>query len=114
MDIPKDWRTNKKTLRASPTDTILGHEDAGGTICIHSLAVHKDYQSNGIGTVLLRSYIQRIRDAHIADKLALLAHDNMRKFYSKHGFDNMGPSQATYGGGGWNNMILELADTAED
>lgn len=61
----------------------------------------------GIGSVLLRSYLQRIKDAKIAVRLALLAHDDMKKFYGRFGFDDMGPSQATFGGGNWNNMVRD-------
>lgn len=105
MDYPKDWKTKKATIPKPGEPEPLGHQDVGGTICIHSLAVNPDYQDLGIGTVLLRSYIQRIKDARIADRLALLAHDDMKKFYGRFGFDDMGKSQATFGGGNWNNMV---------
>lgn len=105
MDFPKDWKTQKTTLPRDDTKEVLGHQEVGGTICIHSLAVMPEYQSMGIGSVLLKSYIQRIKDAKIADRLALLAHDNMKKFYGRFGFDDMGASQCTFGGGNWNNMV---------
>lgn len=111
MDYPRDWKTNKTTLPRPGEKETLGHQEVGGTICIHSLAVRPDYQSMGIGSVLLRSYIQRIKDAKIADRLALLAHDDMKKFYSRFGFDDMGPSQATFGGGNWNNMVRGISSS---
>ncbi|KAK5954921.1 hypothetical protein OHC33_003600 [Knufia fluminis] len=114
MDYPKDWKTNKTTLPKPGEKEALGHQEAGSTICIHSVAVRPDYQSMGVGSVLLRSYIQRIKDAKIADRLALLAHDDMKNFYGRFGFDDMGPSQATFGGGNWNNMILEFSDLQDD
>ncbi|KAK5093901.1 hypothetical protein LTR70_004426 [Exophiala xenobiotica] len=114
MDYPKDWRTNKTTLPRQGETETLGHQEVGGTVCIHSIAVRPDYQSMGIGSVLLRSYLQRIKDAKIADRLALLAHDDMKRFYGRFGFDDMGPSQATFGGGNWNNMILEFSDLQDD
>lgn len=107
MDYPSDWRTNRTTLPGpgqTPSE-VPGHQDVGGTICIHSLAVRPQYQSMGLGSVLLSSYIQRIKDSKIADRLALLAHDDMKKFYGRFGFDDVGPSVATFGGGGWNNMV---------
>ena len=105
MDFPKDWKTDKSTIPKPGEKEPLGHQDVGGTICIHSLAVLPQYQSMGIGSVLLRSYLQRIKDAKIADRLALLAHDEIKKFYGRFGFDDMGPSQATFAGGNWNNMV---------
>lgn len=105
MDYPKDWKTRKATIPKPGEPEPLGHQDVGGTICIHSLAVKPEYQDMGIGSVLIRSYIQRIKDAKIADRLALLAHDDMKKFYGRFGFDDMGTSQATFGGGNWSNMV---------
>lgn len=99
MDYPRDWKTNKSAT--SP----LGHEDTGDTICIHSIAVRKDCQKLGIGSVLVKSYIQRLRDAKVADRLALLAHENTKKFYTRFGFDDMGPSSVTAAGGNWSNMV---------
>lgn len=104
MDYPRDWKSNNKP------STPLGHEETGDTICIHSIAVRKDCQKLGIGSVLLKSYIQRLRDAKVADRLALLAHDNTKKFYARFGFDDMGPSAVTSAGGNWSNMVSSNAD----
>ena len=82
-----------------------GHQEQGGTICIHSLAVAKDCQGMGLGSVLMKSYIQRIRGSKIADRIALLAHDHLISFYTGLGFQDMGPSSATFGGGNWHNLV---------
>lgn len=108
MDYPKDWRTNKTTI-PKPGEEALGHQEIGGTICIHSVAIRPEYQSLGLGSVLVRSYIQRLKDAKIADRLALLAHDEMKKFYAQFGFDDMGKSSCTFGGGNWSNMVSLLS-----
>lgn len=108
MDYPKDWKTNKSTIPASTDSEPIGHQDVGGTICIHSVAVKPEYQDLGLGSVLMRCYIQRMKDAKIADRLALLAHDEMKKFYGRFGFDDMGSSQVTACGGNWSNMVSLL------
>lgn len=77
----------------------------GGTICIHSLAVAPEFQKMGLGSVLMKSYIARMKDSKIADRLALLAHDHLVPFYTSLGFENMGPSVVTSHGGNWNNMV---------
>ena len=59
----------------------------------------------GLGTVLFKAYIQRIKDSKCADRLALLSHDHLLGFYTGLGFENMGPSEATFGGGGWHNLV---------
>lgn len=77
---------------------------------MHSLAVLAEHQKKGLGSILMKAYVQRIKDSKIADRVALLAHDPLIKFYVAMGFENMGDSQATFGGGSWNNMVCLLND----
>ena len=104
MGVPADWKTNRSSLPKDDEEP-LGHQERGGTVAVHSVAVSKEHQGIGLGTVLMKSYIQRIKDSKCADRLALLAHDHLIEFYKGLGFENMGPSKATFGGGGWNNMV---------
>jgi GNAT superfamily N-acetyltransferase len=108
MGLPPDWKTNRSSLPAKDEEEPIGHQEQGGTVCIHSLAVAKEHQGIGLGTVLMKAYIQRIKDSKCADRLALLAHDHLVGFYTGLGFENMGPSKATFGGGGWNNLVSHL------
>lgn len=105
MEVPPNWREKRSSLADPGDENTPGHQNEGRTICIHSLAVGKNHQGKGLGTILLKSYIQRIKDSKTADKIALLAHDHLVKFYTGVGFQNMGPSSCTFGGGGWNNMV---------
>ena len=75
---------------------------------MHSLAVAVEHQRKGLGTVITKAYIQRIRDSKTADRIALLAHDPLVGFYERLGFTNMGPSACKFGGGGWNSMVRAL------
>lgn len=107
MRLPEDWRNPKKsTTVPDPNDVdAVGHQDQGSTIAIHSLAVLPEHQGKGLGRVLLKSYIQRIKDAQIVDRCALIAHSHLIPFYSSLGFVNQGPSKCTFGGGGWYDMV---------
>jgi predicted N-acetyltransferase YhbS len=87
----------------------LGHQDQGSTITIHSLAVLPEHQRKKVGSTLMKAYIQRIKDAAIADRIALLAHDHLVPFYTALGFENRGVSDCKFGGGGWKDMILEFS-----
>lgn len=98
MEIPEDWQ------RSSRFNTV-GHNDAGRTVCIHSLAVLPSYQGKGLGSTLLKAYIQRIEQSGTADRIALLAHGELIKFYEGFGFVNKGPSKAEFGGGNWVDMV---------
>lgn len=106
MDYPKDWKTNKSSVPTADQEEPVGHQNTGGTIALHSLVTHPEHRGKGLANVLLKSYIQRIKDSRIADRIALLAHDDLERFYTRFGFDNMGPSSCTHGGGGWNNMVF--------
>jgi hypothetical protein len=114
MALPSNWKSTAKSSSSVPSkdkddSEPQGHQQTGGTICLHSLAVSKQYQKMGLGTVLMKSYIQRIKDSKIADRIALLAHDHLIKFYEGMGFENMGESNVTSCGGGWNNMVSDTS-----
>lgn len=111
MGIPEDWQTRKRSLPDAGEKNYIGHEDQGSTVALHSLAVKAEYQRKGVGSTLMKSYIQRIKEAQIADRIALLAHDHMVPFYESLGFENRGPSACTFGGGGWFDMVSCLPRT---
>lgn len=69
MDCPNDWNSEK------PAPSRGGHQEAGRTIVLHSIAVLPRFQGRGLGQVLVKAYIQQISGAGIADRLALIAHD---------------------------------------
>ncbi|EAS29449.3 acetyltransferase [Coccidioides immitis RS] len=108
MELPENWRHRSSTLPNASGVEPLGHQDQGSTIAIHSLAVVPEHQGKGLGKTLMKAYIQRIRDAKIADRIALLSHDHLVPFYTSLGFKNCGPSECTFGGGGWHSLILEF------
>ena len=105
MALPNNWKTRRSSLPAPDEGEPLGHQEQGSTIAVHSVAVAVEHQKKGLGTVLFKAYIQRIKDSKIADRIALIAHDNLIKFYEGLGFVDMGPSSCTFGGGNWNNMV---------
>ena len=109
MRIPSKWKTRRSSLPSSDDEEPLGHQDMGGTICLHSLAVDPEFQRMGLGSVLMKSYIARMKDSKIADRIALLAHDHLVQFYTGLGFENMGPSAVTSHGGSWNNMVYSCS-----
>lgn len=106
MGIPSNWKTRRSSLpSADDTEEPVGHQDQGGTICIHSVAIAPEFQKMGLGSILMKSYIARIKDSKSANQLALIAHDHLVPFYKGLGFENLGPSAITSHGGNWNNMV---------
>ena len=54
---------------------------------------------------MLKSYVQRMEASGIGDRIILLAHDELIKFYESSGFRDQGQSDVKFGGGGWNDMV---------
>ncbi|KAF3067490.1 Polyamine N-acetyltransferase 1 [Daldinia childiae] len=102
MDYPRDFRTNKRNT------TGLGHQEAGGTICIHSFAVHPKLQGCGLGKLLMKSYLQQLRNSECALRCSLICRGYLVTFYERFGFLHLGESSVKFGGGGWHNMSLSI------
>nr|POF00926.1 polyamine n-acetyltransferase 1 [Quercus suber] len=90
-----------------------GHDPAGRTLCLHSLAILPAFQHRGLGRTLLHAYLQRMRAARVADRVALIAHEALLTYYQGFGFRSLGRSAAQFGGGGWWDMALDFTDEAE-
>jgi GNAT superfamily N-acetyltransferase len=105
MDYPRDWRSSGIAVSPQIPEKAPGHHEIGSTIAVHSLAVSPEHQQKRVGSTLMKAYIQRIEEALIADRIALLAHDHLVPFYESLGFKNAGQSYCTFGGGGWTNMV---------
>ncbi|KAL4957120.1 hypothetical protein BDW69DRAFT_156959 [Aspergillus filifer] len=105
MELPADWKTARSTV---VDGEVVGHDEYGSSIAIHSLAVLPEHQGKHVASTLMKSYIQRIREAAIADRLVIIVHENLIPFYESFGFENRGPSKCQFGGGGWTDMTLEF------
>ncbi|KAK8868688.1 acyl-CoA N-acyltransferase [Apiospora arundinis] len=103
MDYPRDFRTVKANA------TKLGHQESGRTVALHSLAVHPKLQGCGLAKLLMKSYMQQVNNSGTADRISLICQHYLVDFYRKFGFTNLGPSKATFGGGGWHDMAFKLA-----
>lgn len=102
MKLPSKWEGERWTFEDGEA---VGHEEGGGTIAIHSLAVLEEHQGKQVGSTLMKSYIHRIREAQIADRIAIIAHDHLVDFYKSFGFEDHGESKCQFGGGGWRDLV---------
>jgi len=84
-----------------------GHEPDGVNQMIFGLAVHPDYQRQGIGAALLQHLIGFSRETSMK-RVILTCKQEKLAYYSKFGFENRGISQSSHGGAVWYDMILEL------
>lgn len=86
--------------------SVPGHHPLGRTLVIHSVCVLPPYQRLGLGKTLLKSYLQRMETAGVADRAALLALPEMVGWYEGgFGFQDEGDSVAKFGGGGWRDLV---------
>ena len=67
----------------------------------------------GLATTLMKAYLERLRHQDVADRAALLAHGPLVGFYERFGFVKRGESQASFGGGGWVDMVIDLKNAVE-
>ncbi|KAI6087999.1 hypothetical protein F4821DRAFT_235012 [Hypoxylon rubiginosum] len=105
MDYPRDFRTRK-----GRNDTPLGHQANGDTICMHSVAVHPGLQGCGLGNLIMKAYLQQQKSSSSASRCALICQDYLIPYYERFHFEHYGPSEATFGGGGWHDMSVLLRD----
>lgn len=94
-----------------PTETqpSLGNKPEGRTAAIHSLAVLPQFQHKGLGSTLMKAYLDRLAKQDVVDRAALIAHEEMIPYYEKFGFKNKGKSAAQFGGGGWFDMVKDIS-----
>ncbi|KAL8803689.1 MAG: hypothetical protein Q9182_003021 [Xanthomendoza sp. 2 TL-2023] len=104
MEYPPDWRSRTSLSERQ------GHQEQGRTIAVHSLAALPEFKGCGLGKIVMKSYMQRMESSGIADRIALLAHDHLVKYYEALGFRNTGRSETKFGGGNWYDMLWDITE----
>ncbi|KAK6511028.1 hypothetical protein TWF506_010112 [Arthrobotrys conoides] len=99
--------TAKKTVQES-TPAVEGHVEHGETVCLHSLCVDPTYRNNGYSQVLLKDFCQRMKDAGLSKRIALICRKETTGVYTKSQlFRYKGNSSVTHGGVSWVDMVYE-------
>jgi len=89
------------------------HDPDGKTICIHSVCVDRGHQRQKLGTALLEEYIRRWTDGPY-DRISLIAHEELVKFYLSAGFKMIGKSEVLHGSKPWFELRYFLQPTIPD
>ncbi|KAI0396372.1 hypothetical protein F5Y17DRAFT_118272 [Xylariaceae sp. FL0594] len=118
MDYPRDFKTARSSSSSSsssanpqsdgqqqPAVPVVGHEENGRTICIHSLAVHPKLQGVGMGRLIVKAYMQQAKNSNLASRIALICQEYLINYYKRFGFVHVNPSDAAFSGGGWHDMV---------
>lgn len=104
------------TLSKSETlthESMTTHDPDGKTICIHSVCVDPGHQRQKIGSSLLKEYVRRWMDGPY-DRISLLAHEELIKFYADAGFKLIGKSEVVHGSKPWFELRCSLQSQAPD
>lgn len=63
--------------------SIGSFEPDGRTVALHTLCVHPGWRTNGLGTRVLREYINRMENEEGIERVALIAHEELVPFYQR-------------------------------
>ncbi|KAK4126326.1 acyl-CoA N-acyltransferase [Parathielavia appendiculata] len=108
MAYPKDWHT-----RGGRAAEDAGHQEDGRTVGLHSLAVLPRLHRCGIGQMIVRAFLDQMKNSGLVDRVALLCQDHLVSYYERSGFKHLGESKAQFGGGGWHDMVGILSSAPE-
>ena len=97
------------TKEESLTHHSMSHHDSDGSLlCIHSVVVEHSRRKQGIGSKMLRSYIDHVKKIPSVNTIELLCKQNLQRFYENAGFTCLGPSPVEHGAEVWLSMRLNL------
>jgi ribosomal protein S18 acetylase RimI-like enzyme len=88
---------------------LIGHDPDGLNTVIFALAVHPQYQKQGISVGLMEGFIQRASELGKTAVL-LMCKESLIPYYERYGFRDLGASQSSYGGARWHEMRLTLTE----
>ncbi|KKA27359.1 hypothetical protein TD95_003205 [Thielaviopsis punctulata] len=97
MSVPVGWRDEGTKPRE------------GFMTGIHSVALLQAVQRKGLCRLLLTHYLDEMKKRDDIKVVSLLCQDYLVDAYASMGFSKVeGESLATFGGGGWNDMITKV------
>ncbi|KAJ8689821.1 hypothetical protein PTI98_012682 [Pleurotus ostreatus] len=99
-------------------ESMSTHVPGSSSICIHSICIAKEHTKQGFGSKLLKEYISRLqlaaKDPSTSyDRILLIAHEELRGFYEKAGFEWAGESSVKHGSRPWFEM-RKILDSSND
>ncbi|KAI2504480.1 Phenazine biosynthesis-like protein [Fragilaria crotonensis] len=88
--------------RVFTEEAMATHDATGPLLAIHSVVVSEAYRRHGIGTAMIKNYIQTMESMPDGvDKIVLMAKQDLLGFYVKSGFSVLGPSDIVHGKEQW-------------
>ncbi|KAI9063677.1 acyl-CoA N-acyltransferase [Trametes sanguinea] len=93
-------------------ESMSTHVPGSPSVCIHSVCVDQEYRQKYIGLNLVKEFVSRVeraaREGASYDRILLIAHEELRGFYEKAGFEWVGRSAVEHGVRPWYEMRRDL------
>lgn len=99
--------TDKDDITDEALKALVGHKPDGRNIVVFSLAVHPDFQKQGIAAQLMQQFIKHAAEMGKAAVL-LMCRVELIPYYQRFGFVYIGASASDHGGLQWHEMRLSL------
>lgn len=86
---------------------MKSHDEAGTTICIHSVCIDPTYRRQGKGLELLTTYLKYLKTLKHTELILLITKEYLIPFYMKCGFELVGISTIVHGNDQWYEMRIK-------
>ena len=107
MGFINSGATHKVELSNEEFKELIGHDPKGKQVVIMSVVVHPDYQGKSIASMLMNSFVKKMRALDKAN-IYLICQTDLVDMYAKYGFIYLGESDSDHGGMSWHEMSLTL------
>jgi GNAT superfamily N-acetyltransferase len=78
-------------------ESMTEHKAGGNILVIHSVTVSQKHRRSGLGSSMLKSYVQQMKEINRVDGILLLCKANLLSFYVRCGFSLVGLSHVVHG-----------------
>lgn len=88
-------------------DSMSRHEEAGQTLCVHSVCVDHACRRQGVALALLRAYVKFVEALGHVRRIRLIAKPRLAPLYLRAGFRELGPSPVVHGVDAWHEFGID-------
>lgn len=86
---------------------LVGHDAEAPNVVIMSVVIDPAYQGKGLSSLLMRTFVQRMREKGKAT-LHLMCKERHVELYRRMGYRYVQPSSSDHGGMAWHEMVMDL------
>lgn len=88
---------------------MSNHDPNGINLCIHSVVVEKNSRRKGVGSLILKQYLELVKRQHKnLQQITLVSKKHLISFYESAGFELVGESDLEHGKETWYELKMEL------